>query len=163
MRRTLVCFLLLRLWPRPRGARTWEWRTPNVSMQLVPFWQTLKKKKERKSTRAKDRRRDEACYFQITQRTKRSLDDPCRPEKQSVRKSERAPSSVTFTLSGRIKISALAAGNLALKKWVFSTWNATGERSVTWKYMLSAENTTRTDCDPVTDETTFEGGRWAKG
>lgn len=73
------------------------------------------KKKERKNTSARDRRRDEACYFQITQRNKRSLDDPCRPEKQSVRKSERAPSSITFTLSGRIKISALAAGNLALK------------------------------------------------
>lgn len=84
---------------------------------------------------ARDRRRDEACYFQITQRNKRSLDDPCRPAKQSVRKSERVPLSGTFTLSGRIKIL------------------------VTWKYMLSAENTTRTDCDPVTDEPTFEGGR----
>lgn len=73
------------------------------------------KKKERKSTRPRDHRRDEACYFQITQRNKRSLDDPCRPEKQSVRKSETAPPSVTFTLSGRIKISAVAAGNLALK------------------------------------------------
>lgn len=104
-------------------------------MQFVPFRQTLKK---RKSTRARDCWRDEACYFQITQRNKRSLDDPCQPEKQSVRKSERPPSSVTFTLSGRIKISALAAKNLALKKNVFLL------PGVTWKHMLSAENTTRT-------------------